>query len=171
MLGRAWLVHCVGPLNLKSRANNVDPPSHSEAPGAAELDRIFRLESERTVSDDWVVRCENHFFNCSGTVASSHQRRARCWAARAEYRGRAVSWQEIAPPAKPRVLPGSSRKAAGVGKSVPRKRKWIPPSYHPWREPFCRAEQQRQRRLAAAPARPTNTRTKNRSKIQKRGHF
>jgi hypothetical protein len=29
---------------------------HRRAPRAVELDRIFRLESERTVSDDWVVR-------------------------------------------------------------------------------------------------------------------
>ena len=29
---------------------------------AAELDRIFRLESERTVSEDWVVRYENRYF-------------------------------------------------------------------------------------------------------------
>ena len=35
---------------------------HRKAPCAAELDRIFRLESERTVSDDWVVRYDNHFF-------------------------------------------------------------------------------------------------------------
>jgi hypothetical protein len=32
---------------------------HRRAPRATELDRIFRLESERTVSDDWVVRYDN----------------------------------------------------------------------------------------------------------------
>src|SRR5256884_8039555 len=35
---------------------------HRRAPRAAELDRIFRLESERTVSEDWVVRYDNRFF-------------------------------------------------------------------------------------------------------------
>ena len=35
---------------------------HRHAPRATELDRIFRLESERTVSDDWVVRYDNRFF-------------------------------------------------------------------------------------------------------------
>jgi transposase len=29
---------------------------HRRAPGASELDRIFRLERERTISEDWVVR-------------------------------------------------------------------------------------------------------------------
>src|SRR6516165_1696815 len=35
---------------------------HRRAPGPAELHKIFRLESERTLSDDWVVRYENRFF-------------------------------------------------------------------------------------------------------------
>ena len=35
---------------------------HRRAPGAAELEKIFRLESERTVSHDWVVRYDNRFF-------------------------------------------------------------------------------------------------------------
>src|SRR2546425_11525161 len=35
---------------------------HRRAPRATELDRIFRLESERTISDDWVVRYDNRFF-------------------------------------------------------------------------------------------------------------
>ena len=29
---------------------------HRRAPGATELDKIFRLESVRTISEDWVVR-------------------------------------------------------------------------------------------------------------------
>ena len=32
------------------------------APRAAELDRIFRLENERTISEDCVVRYDNRFF-------------------------------------------------------------------------------------------------------------
>jgi hypothetical protein len=35
---------------------------HRRAPRAAELDRIFRLENERTVSEDGVVRYGNRFF-------------------------------------------------------------------------------------------------------------
>ncbi len=34
---------------------------HRRAPAAAELDGIFRLETERSVSDDWVVRYHNPF--------------------------------------------------------------------------------------------------------------
>ena len=35
---------------------------HRRTPCAAKLDKIFRLESERTISDDWVVRYDNRFF-------------------------------------------------------------------------------------------------------------
>ncbi len=35
---------------------------HRRTPSKAELDRIFRVQSERRVSEDWVVRYENRFF-------------------------------------------------------------------------------------------------------------
>ena len=35
---------------------------HRRAPRAAELDRIFRLETKRTISHDWVVRYQKRFF-------------------------------------------------------------------------------------------------------------
>src|ERR1700758_3217064 len=35
---------------------------HRRAPRVAELDRIFRLESPRTIYNDWVVRYDNRFF-------------------------------------------------------------------------------------------------------------
>ena len=35
---------------------------HRRAPRAAELDRIFRLEHERTISNDWVLRYHNRWF-------------------------------------------------------------------------------------------------------------
>jgi transposase len=35
---------------------------HRRAPRAAELDRVFRLESERVISEDWVVRYANRYF-------------------------------------------------------------------------------------------------------------
>jgi hypothetical protein len=55
---------------------------HRRAPRAAELDRIFRLETERTVSDDWVVRYGNRFFNSSRRGGTMRRRGAKCWCAR-----------------------------------------------------------------------------------------
>ena len=127
---------------------------HRRAPRAAELDRIFRLENERMVSDDWVVRCDNRFFQLQrhgrhypptqGKVLVGEGRHGQITI---EYRGRALSWQEIPAPAKPRV-------PQVAPKTVQSQRKQIPSSHHPWREPFSRAEQKRQRELATPQAHP-----------------
>jgi hypothetical protein len=64
-----------------------------------------------------------------------------------EYRGRALRWQEIAAPAKPSVWQQyAPKEAVRERRTAPRKP--VPPSHHPWRELFSRAEQKRQRGLA-----------------------
>ena len=98
---------------------------HRRAPRAAELDRIFRLESERTISDDWVVRYDNRFFQLE--PQSRHYAPARgkvlvCegryGSIAIEYRGRALRWQEIPAPAQPRVLvQRASRVACATGQA------------------------------------------------------
>src|SRR3974390_1769635 len=52
---------------------------HRKAPCAAELDRIFRLESERTVSDDWVVRYDNRFFQLEPQSGHIVPARSKVW--------------------------------------------------------------------------------------------
>ena len=133
---------------------------HRRAPCAAELDRIFRLEHERVVSDDWVVRCDNRFFQLQrrgrhypptqGKVLVCEGRHGQITV---EYRGRALHWQEIPAPAKPSVLevPQEARRGS---KTVLGKPKWVPSRHHPWREAFSRAEQERQRELATGKAQP-----------------
>jgi hypothetical protein len=46
-----------------ARAASQGEDYHRRAPGAAELDKVFRLETPRTVSDDWVVGYDNWFFS------------------------------------------------------------------------------------------------------------
>src|SRR6202142_4034523 len=128
---------------------------HRRAPRAAELDRIFRLESERTIGNDWVVRYANHYFQLE--PVSRHYVPARskvlvCEGRRGgiciEYRGRALGCKQIAAPLKP------PPRAVGVGAQVPvaiAKRKWVPPANHPWHEPARRTVQQKElRRVARA---------------------
>jgi transposase len=133
---------------------------HRRAPAAAELDRIFRLESERVISEDWVVRYANRFFQlqpqsrhyapAKSKVLVSESRHGRITI---EYRGRALPWQEIPAPARPSVLTAGPRepKRAPVPTA---KRKWVPPADHPWRQAARREVQQRASKLAAA-ARPS----------------
>ena len=81
---------------------------HQRAPRAAELDRIFCLEKERTISNDGVVRYQNRWFQLApqSRHSSSAQDRVLVCEGRhgniaIEYRGRALRWQEIPAPRQP----------------------------------------------------------------------
>lgn len=115
---------------------------HRRAPSAAELDRVFRLESERTISEDWVVRYDNRFLQIqpqSQHYAPSKGKVLVCegrdGSLGIEYRGRALRWEEILPPAPPKgqeTRPRGQREvdqAPGLAK-----RKWVPAADHPWRQ-------------------------------------
>ncbi len=136
---------------------------HRRTPRAAELDRIFCLENERTISNDWVVRYQNRWFQLGpqsrhGVPAQDRVLvcEGRYGSLAIEYRGRAVRWQEIPAPAKPS---GAEAKPAVERATEPKppqvKRKWVPPSNHPWREAARRGVQQRARKLEAVAARPS----------------
>ena len=109
---------------------------HRRAPRASELDKIFRLESERTISDDWVVRYENRFFQLEPESRNYAPAKGKVMVWERpdgqigiEYRGRAVRWREIPAPARLAVQqkrPTPARKL--------RKPKWVPAADHPWRE-------------------------------------
>jgi transposase len=125
---------------------------HRRAPCAAELQRIFRLESERTISEDWVVRYENRFFQLAPQNRHYAPARGKVLVCEGrygniaiEYRGRALRWQEIPAPAQPRVpVQGASASHAPQAK-----RKWVPPVHHPWREAARRAVEKRARQASS----------------------
>ena len=75
---------------------------HRRAPSAAQLQEVFRLESERTISNDWVVRYANRFFQVqkqSRKYAPAQGKVLVCeWqdgGIEIEYRGRQLPWKEI----------------------------------------------------------------------------
>ena len=133
---------------------------HRRAPRGRELEKIFRLESERVIGDDWVVRYDNRFFQLE--PQSRHYAPARgkvvvCeWPGGRvgiEYRGRAVPWREIPAPAGPSVpeaRPTSERPTVSTARIA--KRKWVPPADHPWRQAARReVEKRASGDLAVAP--------------------
>jgi transposase len=136
---------------------------HRRAPRAVELDRIFRLENERTISNDWVVRYHKRWFQLaqqSRHGAPAQDRVLVCEGRHGniviEYRGRALRWQEIPAPAKPGLAEAKAVvERATEPKPPTAKRKWVPPNNHPWREAARRGEQQRDRKSAAVAARPS----------------
>jgi transposase len=125
---------------------------HRRAPCAAKLDKIFRLERGRAISDDWVVRYDNRFFQLepqSRNYAPARGQGVVCeWPdgrVEIEYRGQAVPWREIAAPTRPRVAeptyvltPPLAKPASWVGS-----RKWMPLADHPWRQAIRREVERR----------------------------
>jgi hypothetical protein len=75
---------------------------HRQAPREAELREVFRLESERIIGNDWVVRCDNRLFQVqaqSRKYAPAQGKAVICeWqdgTVEIEYRGRKLPWKEI----------------------------------------------------------------------------
>jgi len=100
---------------------------HGKAPSSVELRKIFRLESERTVSNDGVVRYDSRFFQLQRSSRALAQAKVlvceqQDGALAIEYRGQNLRWQEIAQaPVRPAVP------------IAPRRPKYIPAPDHPWR--------------------------------------
>jgi len=132
---------------------------HRRAPRAAELDGIFRLESERTIGEDWVVRYDNRYFQlpaqsrhyapACGQVLVGEGRQGKITV---EYRGRELRFQEIAAPAKAvgREAPRSEWQRSAVAASVRHKAA----AHHPWK----RAAREGAARKALRLARPAAAR-------------
>jgi transposase len=106
---------------------------HRARPRKAALDEVFRLETERALGQDWVVRHENRFFQVTreSAYAPARAQVVVCeWEdGRLEirYRGKALGFEEIRDrPTKPKV------------ETKPRARRQPAPpaSNHPWRSGY-----------------------------------
>src|SRR5215470_6314151 len=120
---------------------------HRRAPRAAQLDGIFRLESERVVSQDWVVRYENRYFQLQPQSHRHAPARSKVLVCEGrhgsiaiEYPGQGRRWEEIPAPAKP---PGAVESERQRGRLAAARRKWVPPADHPWRTAARRAADQK----------------------------
>lgn len=111
---------------------------HLPQPLAKKRREIFRLETERVLGNDWVVRHHNRFYQVerqSQTQAPAKSGVVICeWedgAMEIHYRGQKLAWHEIAErPAKPAIAEGAAKKKHVVptpgGKSPD----------HPWRKGY-----------------------------------
>ena len=111
---------------------------HLPSPGRKKLEQVFRRERERVLSNDWVVRDDNRFYQ--GARQSQHHAPAKSKVTVCEgedgeiaiyYRGQKLRWEEIpAPAAAPRP-----ERALSAADQLPRK-PWRPPADHPWRRSY-----------------------------------
>ena len=106
---------------------------HCAKPSKSQLDEIFRLETERTLGNDWVVRHQGRLFQvaCESGYAPAQSKVVVCeWEdGRLEirYRGQRLAYEEIRErPTKPKAetKPRAHRQPAP------------PASNHPWRSSY-----------------------------------
>src|ERR1700675_702300 len=80
---------------------------HRRVPSRTMLDRVFQLEEERVLSNDWVVRYDTRYLQVARQSAQVPARstvlvrEAQDGAIELRYRGRLMQWTEIAAPIKP----------------------------------------------------------------------
>src|SRR6266516_1294106 len=110
---------------------------HHKKPNCAELDEVFRLETERVIGNDWVVRYGNRFLQVNRQ--GNHQAPAKGTVAVCEwpdgrleirYRGQKVIWKELAE--RPRADVDQPRQGA-----IPIPYGGTPPTAsHPWKQRY-----------------------------------
>jgi len=113
---------------------------HVAVPRGLRLERVFQLEEQRTVSNDWVVRYDNRLFQLERQSghAPARSRVLVCEAADGQiairYRDRVMRWTEI-PPGTAGAVPATegSRTPMPPRPLVKRTGRWRPSADHPWR--------------------------------------
>jgi len=112
---------------------------HLTVPRGVSLDKVFRLEEKRTVSNDWVVRYDNRLLQLE---RQSHRPPARgtvyvfedvAGQLEIRYRDRVLRWTELAIPAaaKPATNPATPPPVRSATAVAPQRRR--PCADHPWR--------------------------------------
>ena len=107
---------------------------HCAKPSKGNLDEIFRIETERTIGNDWVVRHQGRLFQVAreSGYAPAHSKVMVCeWEdGRLEirYRDKRLAYEEIQQrPANP---------VPAVPKAARRRTPTPPPAGHPWRQNY-----------------------------------
>ena len=129
---------------------------HLRAPSAARLQQIFRLETERWVSNDWVVQYRGHFLQLQPPSKRYGPTRAKAlvceWedgAVEVHYRGERMEYQELM--TRPEVMAPMSREPRrDLAPAIQSK----PAPSHPWRQGYEQRMkfQRMDRRQAPSPA-------------------
>lgn len=109
---------------------------HLRAPSRTELDEIFRLEAERVIDNDWVVRYENRYLQvkCSGRrYAPAKSKVVVCeWEdgrLEVRYRGQRMAWEELPERPKPSREVQAAKRSKPYGGTPPT-------ANHPWKQRY-----------------------------------
>jgi hypothetical protein len=112
---------------------------HRKPPGVRELEQVFCLETERSISNDWVVRYENRYFQLerSSDYPPRQAKVTVCeWEGSGGEDGRIeIRYKAKARPHRAIEAPQPSQAAVRLVDKPPRPSHWKPPISHPWRKP------------------------------------
>jgi hypothetical protein len=107
---------------------------HRKPPSARELEQVFCLETERSISNDWVVRYHNGYLQLERS-SDYPPRQAKVTVCEWEegrieirYKGKARPHREIEAPRPAEEV------AIRLAERPPRPSHWKPPVNHPWRQ-------------------------------------
>jgi hypothetical protein len=110
---------------------------HVRRPSAARLREVFRLETERWISNDWVVQYRGHFLQLKPRAKhyGPTQLKAQVceWedgAVEVRYRGERMEYEDLVE--RPRAIPALDKAS---GKQIT-EGSWKPAPKHPWRKSF-----------------------------------
>ena len=110
---------------------------HIAIPRGVRLDGVLRLQENRTVSNDWVVRYDNRYFQIERQSqrpparSTVHVYEAADGGIEIRYRDRRIRWTEIAPPRRPHAdaaVPTTAPTSTPTPASRPRGQN----ADHPW---------------------------------------
>ena len=148
---RYWVEKYCAEHNARFAVSAAEPEDfHLPNPGVRKLEEIFRLERERVLSNDWVVRDENRFYPVERQ--SLHHAPAKSKVTVCEWpgsrveihdRGRKLSGSEIPAPPTRAQQAGETRQESGASVEPGTvKKKWRPGPDPPWRGAFRRRDPQ-----------------------------
>ena len=128
---------------------------HRKPPSARELDQVFCLETERSISNDWVVRYQNRYFQLERSSDYPPQQ-AKVTVCEGEPRdgndGRIeIRYKEKARPHREIEALRREEPAIRLVDKPPRPSRWKPPADHPWKTPGREARAMLRTTASAAP--------------------
>ena len=107
---------------------------HRKAPRARDLEQVFCLETERSISNDWVVRYENRYFQLERS-SDYPPRQAKVTVCEWEDGRIEIRYQGKARPHHEIEAPRSELAAIRQVDKPRRASRWKPPATHPWKTP------------------------------------
>ena len=115
-----------------ARAPAAPQDYHRKPPSARELEQVFCLETERSISNDWVVRYENRYFQLHRT-SDYPPRQAKVTVCEWEDGRIEIRYKDKARPHREIEPPRHEERPIRLTNKPPRPSRWKPAVNHPWR--------------------------------------